>query len=79
MSGASREFHLNGFRIFGVPAKNFGDAGEISDKEIEKAKEQDTTSEEGNKKVPARRRKEPGVDTGSPIDTLKAMDKHLPS
>lgn len=51
MSGVSREFHLSGFRIYGVPALNFEYYGPLSDKDIEKAKEQDQTSEMGNPKA----------------------------
>lgn len=50
MGGASREFALEGFRIFAVPAFNFDYAGDITAKEIEKAKEQDHDTEEGDSK-----------------------------
>ncbi len=51
MGGATREYQLDGFRIFGVPATNFDYHSEITDKEIEKAKEQDTSgNESGNSK-----------------------------
>ena len=54
--GASREFHLSGFRIYGIPATNFTYAGGLSDKEIEKAKEGDVDDEKGHSKnVPATR------------------------
>ncbi len=66
MGGASREFQLNGFRIYGVPALNFNYAGEISDKEIEKAKEGDTASEEGNsKRTPAAKKPKNTATEGS--------------
>jgi len=52
LAGA-REFTLNGFRIYGVPATNFEYAGPITAKEAEKAKEQDVVSEDGNRKVPS--------------------------
>lgn len=47
----SREFTLNGFRIYGIPATNFEYAGPITAKELEKAKEQDAASEDGNPKT----------------------------
>jgi len=52
----SREFELNGFRIYGVPATNFDYAGPITEKEAEKAKEQDAESEGGNPKVPGKKK-----------------------
>lgn len=55
LGGASREFHLEGFRIYGIPAVNFNYAGELSAKEIEKAKEQDANTEDTPKKAPAKR------------------------
>ncbi len=53
MGGSSREFYLPGFRIYAQPAVNFSYAGEISDKEIEKAKEADV-EEEAKKKATRR-------------------------
>ena len=38
----SREFQLDGFRIYGMPAVNFGYHSMLTAKEIEKAKEGDT-------------------------------------
>lgn len=52
LSGVSREFDLNGFRIYGVPALNFDYYGPLSDKEIEKAKEQDTGDTDTPKSKP---------------------------
>jgi hypothetical protein len=44
--GGSREFKLHGFRIYGVPAVNFGYEGEISVGEILTAKEKDDAPED---------------------------------
>jgi len=60
MGGASREFQLNGFRIYGQPATCFSYAGEISDKEIEKAKEADIDDEKGNSKKVTNKKKSNG-------------------
>lgn len=79
MGGASREFHLEGFRIYGQPAFNFSYAGDITSKEIEKAKEQDLDSEEGNSKnVPASKTKN-GKNTEAVAErsTLNRLDKHF--
>lgn len=59
MSGVSREFHLEGFKIWGVPALNFEYYGPIDSKEIAKAKEQDDAQDAGPKKAatPAAQRK----------------------
>ena len=72
MGGASREFQLNGFRIYGVPATNFNYAGEISDKEIEKAKEGDVADDEaGNsKKTPAAKKATKGPSEGNAAATV---------
>jgi intein/homing endonuclease len=72
MGGASREFQLNGFRIYGVPATNFNYAGEISDKEIEKAKEGDVADDEaGNsKKTPAAKKATKGPTEGNAAATV---------
>lgn len=52
MDGSSREFHLNGFRIYGIPALNFDYEGPLTDKEIEKAKQSDMEPEDkGAKKA----------------------------
>jgi hypothetical protein len=45
--GGSREYHLNGFRIYGVPATNFEYAGPLTDREIESAKEHDVGENDG--------------------------------
>lgn len=59
MSGISREFHLNGFKIYGVPALNFEYFGPIDNKEIEKAKKADDEEEakKGPKKDPLKNKK----------------------
>ena len=82
MGGASREFYLEGFRIYGQPAFNFDYAGEISSKEIEKAKEQDVNTEAGNaSKTPAS--KSNGKKNGKPTEasnnkeTKIAIDGYL--
>jgi len=49
--GGSREFKLEGFRIYGVPAVNFGYAGPISTGEILSAKEADDAETESKKKA----------------------------
>lgn len=46
--GGSREFELHGVRIHGVPATNFSYFCDLTEKEILKAKEKDTSEEEGN-------------------------------
>lgn len=46
----SREFELDGFRIFGMPAVNFEFHSMLSAKEIEKAKELDSTPEDRSNK-----------------------------
>lgn len=46
--GGSREFELHGVRIHGVPATNFDYFCDLTEKEIAKAKEKDTSEEEGN-------------------------------
>ena len=43
--GGSREFDLGGFKINGVPAVDFSFHSLLTAKEIEKAKEQDTTDD----------------------------------
>jgi DnaB helicase-like protein len=78
MSGATREFSLNGFRIYGQPAVNFDYAGEITDKEIEKAKEQDVDSEDGDSKnKPAARRANGITEAKSVIQVTRALDPYL--
>jgi len=81
MGGASREFHLNGFRIYGQPATNFGYAGEISDKEIEKAKESDVDTDDNkghSKKVPAFHKPNGArTEKKSADQTVVKMDKFL--
>ena len=42
IAAGAREFELNGWRTHGIPATNFGYFGELTDKEIENAKESDT-------------------------------------
>jgi hypothetical protein len=44
--GGSREFELNGFRVHGVPAYDFGYYGPISAKEIEDAKKHDAEAQD---------------------------------
>ncbi len=44
--GGSREFSLQGFRIHGVPATNFTYAGDLTAKDVQKAKEKDDESGE---------------------------------
>ena len=44
--GGSREFNLSGFRMNGVPATDFTFHSMLTDKEIEKAKEQDSDGDE---------------------------------
>jgi hypothetical protein len=51
--GGSREFTLHGFRIHGVPATNFEFKELMSEKEINKAKEKDTSDSEGEKNANA--------------------------
>lgn len=77
MGGASREFQLNGFRIFGVPAVNFNYAGEITDKEIEKAKEGDVADESGDSKhTPATKKKAAKITEGKAVNNvIRKMDK----
>jgi hypothetical protein len=41
ITGGAREFNLNGWRIFGVPATNFEFYGDLTEKDIEKATESD--------------------------------------
>ena len=83
MGGASREFQLNGFRIYGEPATDFNYAGEISDKDIEKAKESDTADESGDSKHTPTAKKKNGAATkpteGKAVkNVIKKMDKMLP-
>ncbi len=78
MSGVSREFALNGFRIYGVPALNFEYYGPLSDKDIEKAKSADAVSDERSapKKagpVPTK----PATEGANYIDMKKGVDKYF--
>ena len=76
MSGIGREVNLNGFRIYGVPALNFEYYGPLSDKDIEKAKEQDVTSEDGNAKaVPMPT--QPNTDSANFAGMKNTIDKNL--
>ncbi len=79
MGGTSREFHLNGFRIYGQPATNFAYAGDITDKEIEKAKEADVVDEKGNaKKMPAPKKSNGRItESQASKETLRHMERHL--
>jgi hypothetical protein len=47
--GGAREYALNGFRIHAVPAYEFGFHSELREKEIEKAKREDSDTEENPK------------------------------
>jgi len=54
MGGASRRYKLAGFRIYGMPAVNFGYYGELSEKEVQSAlKNDDAGKEAKGKKAPA--------------------------
>lgn len=44
--GGAREFHFNGCQIYGVPATNFEYIRELTEKEINKAKERDENRDE---------------------------------
>lgn len=78
MGGASREFQLNGFRIYGVPAINFNYYGGITDKEIEKAKEGDVADESGDSKHTPKAAKRGGVGEGrASAGVIRKMDKLL--
>lgn len=54
MGGATRRFHLDGFRIHAEPAFNFNYFGELTAKEAEKAVTGDDAQPKGNRKGPAR-------------------------
>jgi replicative DNA helicase len=49
--GGSREFYLDGFRIYGVPATNFDYAGPLTAVEVQKAKDSDVGDAEAQKKA----------------------------
>jgi hypothetical protein len=77
MSGVSREFHLNGFRIYGVPALNFEYYGPLSDKEIEKAKDADEAADTSKPTPAAKVPTKPATEGSNFIDMKKSVDKHF--
>lgn len=75
--GGSREFELPGIRIGGIPAIDFWEKGPMSEKDMNKAKEQDATDESANGSAKANAKKptkkEPqGVSQKSFEDDLSA-------
>ncbi len=61
MVGGSREYFLDGFRIYGVPATNFSDAGPITEGELIDAQRSDTPDGAGRAQ-----RRAAGATTRSP-------------
>lgn len=57
MGGATRRYKLNGFRVYGMPATNFGYYGELSDKETQLVVRSDDTPAEANVKRAAKAKK----------------------
>jgi hypothetical protein len=72
MGGASRRYKLAGFRIYGMPAVNFGYYGELSEKEVQSAlKNDDAGKEAKGKKAPA------SAATGRKAMSAEQMDKDV--
>lgn len=70
----SREFSLNGFRINAMPAVDFSDHSLLTEKEIEQAKEQDT-SETDNPEAHRKPRKP--TEAAAMKKTVKRIDKMI--
>lgn len=77
----SREFSLHGFRIGGVPATDFTYKEKLSEKDIEKAKEQDSTKDEpedpNNLSKPRVAVKKPKKESQDAVESR--IDRHLQS
>lgn len=71
MSGVSREFHMNGFRIYGIPALNFGYYGDLSDQDVEKAK----SSDDGPAEKPVVKRKKNTTEAQALRNVKKVIDQ----
>ena len=74
--GGSREFELDGFRIYGVPAVNFDYAGPITMGEILDAKEEDDQTE-GGKKKRSRKKKVKPEEAPAVQETNDAIDAEM--
>ncbi len=71
----SREFALDGFRIYGIPATNFGDAGPLTAGEAIDAQRTDVESiEQTGSGVKKRKKKE---DTTAQVDAAAEEEKRL--
>lgn len=57
--GGSREFYLDGFRIYGVPATNFGYAGPLTAIEVQSAKDADVGDADAQKKAARKSARKP--------------------
>jgi hypothetical protein len=71
MIGGSREFNLEGFRIHGIPATNFGYAGPISMDELLSAAQADAGDPKNVKKASTARNKHQNTDPVDPTGALR--------
>jgi hypothetical protein len=70
----TREFRMAGIRIHAIPAVNFSFHSELTEKEVERAKERDTADEEPKKKTNSKKKTAPSAELEA---TKKRVNKQF--
>lgn len=76
MGGATRRYKLEGFRIFGYPAHNFGYYGDLSSKEADNAVRSDDTDDGPKEESPGSKQRQPRRIT-EPRAAMDVAKKHM--